>query len=78
MAGNTGKMTREALAARGPRMRLMNFYSRDQKLLGSWIERECASALPYGCAYLLQIGIASKSYSLSYLLGIVRAWRIQS
>lgn len=79
MAGNTGKMTREALADRGPRMRLMSLRGEAGEDLGYFIARDHQIPLrPSFCWNgFKRIGIHSSSYSLSYLLGIVRGWRIQ-
>lgn len=61
MAGNTGKMTREALAARGPRMVLARVGASGQTYRGLVIYREgqCPIRVPFS--------VLAKSYSLSYL-----------
>lgn len=55
MSGNTGKMTAEALAIRGPRMVL----ARVGRSLVIYRERECPIKVPFS--------VLAKSYSLSYL-----------
>lgn len=57
MAGNTGKMTREALAARGPRMVLARVGG------GLVIFREWQEPFRTGTIY----SVLAKSYTLSYL-----------
>jgi hypothetical protein len=68
MAGNTGKMTREALEARGPRMVLgeVRFSETKSALI---IYREGAVPLLPGNYKLFTW---SRSYSKSYLLRIAR------
>jgi hypothetical protein len=58
MAGNSGKMTNEALAARGPRMVL----ARVGRSLVIYRERECPIKVPFS--------VLAKSYSLGYLLRV--------
>lgn len=68
MAGNTGKMTAEALAARGPRMVLgeVRFSETKSALI---IYREGAVPLLPGNYKLFTW---SRSYTLSYLLRIAK------
>jgi hypothetical protein len=66
MAGNSGKMTNEAIAARGPRMVLARVGANGQAYRGLVIyrERECPIKVPFS--------VLAKSYSLSYLLKVGR------
>lgn len=67
MAGNTGKMTREAIERRGPRM-VLAAYGKE----GYFIYREDRPCLPPGT---LRCPIA-RSYTKSYLVNIVKAYRM--
>ena len=73
MAGNTGKMTREALEARGPRMVLgeVRFSETKSALI---IYREGAAPLLPGSLVSgnYRLFTWSKSYTLSYLLRIAK------
>ncbi len=79
MAGNTGKMTSEAIAARGPRMRLVSVKLAGLPI-GSVVCREGASpfrrnfrdaAQAYKFRHL-HTGIYAASYSLRYLLTVAK------
>ena len=70
MAGNTGKMTREALAARGPRMVLAEVRFNNEMPSLWLIYREGAS--PVVPSYNYRVFEWSKSYTLSYLMRIAR------
>ncbi len=73
MAGNTGKMTNEAIIARGQRMRLVRCYD-GNKPLGFVIMRDPDSAVGLGVTSLKNPGYRTyaQSYSLSYLRGIAK------
>lgn len=62
MSGNTGKMTREAIEARGPRYELLEPYAPGGSAIGFVICREDQKVLrtPFVNRY-------ATSYSLSYL-----------
>jgi len=62
MAGNSGKMTNEAIAARGPRMVLARLYRQGWNMLV--VYREGQEPFKDGTVW---VGVLAKSYSLSYL-----------
>ena len=63
MAGNSGKMTNEAIAARGPRMVLARLCN--TKGVGMLvIYREGQEPFKHGTVW---VGVLARSYSLSYL-----------
>lgn len=66
MAGNTGKMTRDALEAAGPRMVLVHGRG------GCVIFKQGQAPFPHGHAfgYGLGFGIIARSFTLSYLLRV--------
>lgn len=70
MSGRTGKMTAEALEARGPRFVLATVYRirRDgtQVSVGKIIFREDASPLNWD----IRFAVISKSFTLRYLLKV--------
>jgi hypothetical protein len=72
MPGNTGKMTREAIAKRGPRMRLLKVYTGVGPLVsvGLCIMRDPDSPIFRGHTWYQTL---AQSYSLPYLLRIGRA-----
>jgi hypothetical protein len=79
MAGNSGKMTREAIAKRGPRMRLLKVYTytgvRPLVFVGLVIMRDPHSpvGLFKGAAHTgYTYRTLAQSYSLAYLLRIGR------
>jgi|HubBroStandDraft_1064217.scaffolds.fasta_scaffold594659_2 hypothetical protein len=67
MAGNSGKMTNEAIAARGPRMVLARLYRQGWNMLV--IYREGQEPFNDGRQH---VGVLAKSYSLSYLKKVGR------
>ena len=71
MAGRTGKMTAEALAARGPRMVLAEVRMPDNRSF-AMVYREGAEPFLPGN---YRVFIWAKSYTLSYLLRIGRSMR---
>jgi hypothetical protein len=82
MAGNTGKMTTEAVIARGPRIRLTGIYAGTRRLVFV-ISREgdsifCPTATARYSEIRSRLGPFTyqpyaRSYSLPYLLRIGRA-----
>lgn len=71
MSGRTGKLTREALAARGPRM-VLTILVNQSGLRQQIIHRDRQWPVifdkhPYVSSYLI-----AKSYSLSYLLRVAK------
>lgn len=74
MAGNTGKMTTEALLARGPRMRLCAVYD-GYKRLGFVVYRDPDSPIGLGITKLKHPAYRTyaHSYSLGYLLRVGKA-----
>lgn len=71
MAGNTGKMTNEAIIARGPRMRLLAVYSGVSRI-GFVVMRDPNSPVGLGTTKLERPSYRTyaNSYSLGYLLRI--------
>jgi len=63
MAGNSGKMTNEAIAARGPRMVLARLYRQGWNMLVVYREGQEPFRYESRCWHF----VLAKSYSLSYL-----------
>jgi hypothetical protein len=79
MAGNTGKMTAAAIAARGPRFRLISAHKNATfadaaERVGFVIDQEGRTAVNGAFAYShdLHTRVYARSYSLSYLLRLIR------
>jgi hypothetical protein len=75
MAGNTGKLTRAAQAARGPRMCLVVIRD-DQRMVGIVVGRNKNDMLSEDARERfpkLVCFVCAESYTLSYLLRIGRA-----
>lgn len=75
MAGNTGRMTTEAVEARGPRMVLWSIYGLKEyhrRRIGFAITREGQMPVPYLHYAKNYARRYAMSYSLSYLLRLTR------
>lgn len=74
MAGSTGKMTREAIKARGPRMGLYKIFSPKRDSFMLIILRFGSSPFTDRNASILQCNmiILARSYSLPYLMSIAK------
>jgi hypothetical protein len=69
MAGNTGKMTREQIAQRGPRMAVLNIFNENQHI-GTVIAQEGSKILR--ADNRSKVYRVSLSYNLRYLMGVAR------